>query len=488
MHIDLNSCFATVEQQANPHLRGKPVAVAAYDSPGGCILAASYEAKKFGVNTGLRVREGRALCPGLIVLSPEPNKYRFINRKLTALLSQYTAEMEVRSIDEMVLNFAHSVTLETKIKQISEIFKSNKKNCYIAKLLNCCLGVQFGLNKFSPALVTVNNSTIQQFNNSQLKVILSMFDIGLEIKNRIKSDIGDYLTVSIGISTNRFLAKTASGLRKPDGLDAIVNDNIEGILANMKVEDLCGIKGGYGARLRFHGIGSALSFYRASIRQLRGAFSSINGYYWWLRLHGWEADDRDFGRKSFGHSHALYEPYATGDRQLHQILCQLVEKMGRRLRRRGYSAGGIHLACLFDTRARPPELQSIWQTFGSGPSFWHKSEKLPFPVYAGSDLYREALRVLAKSPDLPVRILSVACFYLIKRRNEQLHLYEDHGRQKELVAATDRINDRWGELTVFPAQLLTAKRRVIDRIAFGGVKELEEISTSDFNSEKGVDK
>ena len=79
MHIDLNSCFASVEQQANPLLRYKPVAVAAYDTPNGCILAASIEAKRLGIKVGLRVKEGRLLCPNLIVRSPDSDKYRSVH-------------------------------------------------------------------------------------------------------------------------------------------------------------------------------------------------------------------------------------------------------------------------------------------------------------------------------------------------------------------------------------------------------------------------
>src|SRR3989338_166345 len=103
MHVDLNSCFATVEQQANPLLRGKPVVVGAYTTPGGCVLAASREAKIFGIKTGMRVGEAKSICKNVIVLPSDPWKYRFINRKLLALFSTYTPDVEVTSIDEMVL-------------------------------------------------------------------------------------------------------------------------------------------------------------------------------------------------------------------------------------------------------------------------------------------------------------------------------------------------------------------------------------------------
>ena len=74
MHIDLNSCFATIEQQANPLLRNKPVVVAAYSTPNGCILSPSTEAKRFGVNTGMRIKDAMVLCPKLIIRTPDPNK------------------------------------------------------------------------------------------------------------------------------------------------------------------------------------------------------------------------------------------------------------------------------------------------------------------------------------------------------------------------------------------------------------------------------
>ena len=104
MHIDLNSCFASVEQQANPFLRGKPVAVAAFVTDRGCILAASVEAKQLGIKTGMRVMDGRAIYPKLIVLPPDPWKYRNVHLKLRKLISGYTSDFSPKSIDEFVLN------------------------------------------------------------------------------------------------------------------------------------------------------------------------------------------------------------------------------------------------------------------------------------------------------------------------------------------------------------------------------------------------
>src|SRR5215813_11398218 len=93
MHIDLNSCFAIIEQQANPLIRHKPVAVAAYDTPRGMVLAASYEAKRKGIKLVVNVAEARQLSPDVIVLMPDPPKYRDAHRRFREVLLNYTSEV-----------------------------------------------------------------------------------------------------------------------------------------------------------------------------------------------------------------------------------------------------------------------------------------------------------------------------------------------------------------------------------------------------------
>ena len=103
IHLDINSCFATIEQQANPTLRDKAIAVCAYTTPSGCILAASVTAKKLGIKTGMRVREAKLIYPKLITLLSDPPKYRFIHRKIKKILKNYSSEVIPKSIDEFVL-------------------------------------------------------------------------------------------------------------------------------------------------------------------------------------------------------------------------------------------------------------------------------------------------------------------------------------------------------------------------------------------------
>lgn len=199
MHVDLNSCFASIEQQANPLLRGRPTVVAAYTTGNGCILAVSREAKVLGIKTGMRVRDGTVLYPRLVVLPPDPEKYRWINRKLRVLLSSYTPYLSVESIDEIVMDLAGTPVLT----QLSSFRRMPESSAFL---------------KWMPDQVRHDRSCE-----------LAMTEIAREIKQRIKAEIGEWLTVSIGIAPNRYLAKVASGLHKPDGLDIITKENIEHI-------------------------------------------------------------------------------------------------------------------------------------------------------------------------------------------------------------------------------------------------------------------
>lgn len=400
MHIDLNSCFATIEQQANPFLRGKPIAVAAFATNKGCILAASVEAKKLGIKTGMRVMDGRQIYPKLIVLPPDPWKYRNIHLKLRNLISHYTSDFAPKSIDEFVLNM-----------------------------------------KNYPKLVSN-----------------SMQNVGREIKDRIKREIGEWLTVSIGISSNRYLAKVAAGLRKPDGLDEINKDNFLKIYSKLKLTDLSGIKERNAARLNSMNIYSVLDFYSAPIWRLKAAFHSITGLYWHTRLSGYEVDDVEYGRRSYGNSVAIGKNLSKIE-ELSPILARLTEKMCSRLRAAGFRATGIYLMIAY-----------------KDGSWWHKGRQLSQPRFDSQDFYRAAFRLLLEAgPKTPVLNLAVSCFGLVRDNSIQLEFFDNVPERVNLVQAIDKVNERWGDFSVFSGRSMGGAKVVMDRIAFGGVKELEEL-------------
>lgn len=404
MHIDLNSCFATAEQQANPLLRGKPVVVAAYTTDSGCILSPSIEAKKYGIKTGMRVRDAKVLCNSMIVLASDPPKYRDIHLKFCRIFKDYSSSVTPKSIDEAIIDFSSTPSL---LSQLTNIAK--------------------------------------------------------EIKLRMKKEIGEWISCSIGISTNRFLAKLGSSLHKPDGLRVINYKNLEEVYSNVTLVDLYGINISYQARLNYRGILNPLDFLRASRDKLvHQVFKSIVGHYWYLRLRGWEIDNVDFERKSFGQQYALSK-WTSDVRQLCQILMKLTEKMGRRLRHAGFSAKSIHVAVSY-----------------SDYSHWHHGQTFMQEMFTTSELFKRVFSVFNMQPKRKVvSKLEVSCFHFVPKQFVPLTLFEtDKDRKWRATEAADSINDRFGEFVITPALMMETRSYVPDRIAFGNVKELEDLYAS----------
>jgi DNA polymerase-4 len=399
MHVDLNSCFATIEQQANPLLRGKPIAIAAYNSPNGCVVAPSIEAKQYGIKTGMTVRDARLLYPGAIVRTPDPAKYRAVHLIFCKIFRDYSPDVAPKSIDEAVIDLTDTLCL----------FKG------------------------------------------------TVVDIGQEIKKRFKVEIGEWMQCSIGVSTNRFLAKLAASLHKPDGLDIINHANVLEVYKRVSLLDLNGINTRFQARLNAQGIFTPMEFYEAPLDLLKKqVFQSILGYYWYMRLRGWEIDAIDFKRKSFGNTYALQQQ-TNNPRELARLLMKLCEKTGRRLRKAAYSALGVHVSCVY-----------------TDLSHWHTGRKFDTPVYTTRDIYIKAMRLLNTSSYTKlVRNLAVSVYDLIPSTDEQLELFSSPTHA--VSEAMDKINDRWGEFVITPALIMGMDDIILDRIAFGGVKELQEI-------------
>ncbi len=401
MHIDLNSCFASVEQQANPLLRDKPVAVVHSDAPYGCILATSVEAKLWGVKTGMNLKEGKELCPWLSARVADPNKYRQIHSQFARLLNDYSDHVISKSIDEFVLT-------------LPVIQGFNPRHDYGIQGLNPC-------------------------------------KIAQDIKSRIKSEIGDYLRVSIGVSTNQILAKLASGLHKPDGFDIIDSHNYHEIYGGIKLQDFCGINTRNEMRLNRVGIFTATQFYEADIQTLKSAFQSVLGRYWYTRLRGHELDDVAFARRSYGQSYVL--PRAMEFDDWRPILSKLVSKAARRLRSAGYAANGIHLALRY-----------------ADGTHWHAGHNTQSLLYDDASLLTSALNIYFRSVgarrDSPVKKIAVTCYGLGKDSGQQSCLI-DLKKQKSLVSSLDVLNDKWGEYSVVYGSMLGSQDHVRDAIAFG---------------------
>lgn len=402
MHIDLNSCFASVAQQANPLLRGKPLVVAAYTTPRGCILSASIEAKRLGIKGGMRVEEAQAIFPKVVVRMPDTVLIRDIHSKFNAILQDYSPDITKKSIDESVVDFGES-----------------------------------------------------EFKSSDLE------SVAKEIKERLASQVGEWIRCSIGIGTNRFLAKTAASFQKPDGLIIITPKNLLSIYAQMHLVDLHGINVRYEKRLHANGITTPLEFFHAPADFLaKHVFESVQGTYWHQQMRGWETPFYGTEQKTYGQQYALGEPTQDSAKLL-QLLMKLCEKMGRRLRKAQKVAFGIHVACAYTDR-----------------TYWHIGRKQRSACYATSELFQRAKELLYLQPQSKrVGKLSVCCYSLAPLSSQISPLFqiaEDRWHEKAMVLAkvSDRINDKYGEFTLTPALMGNMDDLILDRIAFGTINRL----------------
>lgn len=398
MHIDLNSCFATVEQQARPMLRGKPVAIVNRRTEHTAIVTASYEAKAKGVKVGMKLKEARVLCPDIVALESDPSKYRYVYHKLLDIMRDYSSHVTMKSIDEGVIDF-HQTSHDIAGRDLVEI--------------------------------------------------------GYEIKQRLKDEIGVWMRCNIGISTNRFLAKTAAGLHKPDGLDVITSQNIKQVLGELKLTDLTGIARRNERRLKSVGIYTPLQFLDADILTLqRIVFKSVVGEWWYKRLRGFEVDDVQTQLGRVGRQYVL-ERFDLTHEEIAQRLHHLCESVGSRMRTQKKAARGVYVYA---------------KTLESG--YWHSSTLSPLPFYSDAAIYTQARKLFQQAPD-GIREIGVHCYELTELETSQISLFADEiTRERHMVDAIDGINKRFGERTVHSANTLQTGIYVSTKIPFGSTRYL----------------
>ena len=398
MHIDLNSCFATVEQQARPLLRGKPVAIVNRRTEHTAIITASYEAKAMGVKVGMKLKEARLLCPDIVALESDPSKYRYVYHKLLDIMNDYSAHVTMKSIDEGIIDF-HNTTAAMQGRDLVEI--------------------------------------------------------GKEIKQRLKDEIGVWMRCNVGIATNRFLAKTAAGLHKPDGLDVITPDNVKEILAGMKLTDLTGIAYRNEHRLNGVGIYTPTDFLNADTVTLQKiVFKSVVGDWWYKRLRGWEVDDVSSDVKRVGRQYVL-ERFDLSRDEIVQRLHHLCESVGSRMRTQSKSARGIYVYA---------------KTLERG--YWHSSSLSTLPFHSDQAIYAQAQQLFSRAPN-GLKEIGIHCYELESIDDPQLSFFNDQiVRERHVTGAIDDINKRFGERTIHSADTLNTGVYVKQKIPFGSTRYL----------------
>lgn len=280
LFVDFNSYFASVEQQDEPRLRGRPVGVVPVMAPTTCCIAASVEAKRHGVGTGTAVREAIDKCPDIVLVQARPARYVDVHHRLMAAIGDCIPHGKAQSIDEVPCRL---IGRERRRENAEAIARA--------------------------------------------------------IKRRIADEF-DWIRCSIGIAPNGFLAKTASDMRKPDGLTVLEACDLPHALYGLELRDLCGIGPSMERRLRHAGIDTVERLCNSSREHLRAAWGGIEGERYWLQLQGCDLPGRATRRGSIGHSHVL-GPELRSFEGMRSVLFKLLAKAAMRLRREGFLASGM---------------------------------------------------------------------------------------------------------------------------------------------------
>ncbi|MEY4634427.1 MAG: polymerase [Acidobacteriota bacterium] len=287
LHIDMDAFYASVEQRDNPTLRGKPVAVGGDPATRGVVAAASYEARQFGVRSAIPMSRAVRLCPSLVIVRPDFQKYRSVSQQVFALYREVTPLVEPLSLDEAYLD------------------------------------------------VTANNWGEP---------------LGVNVARRLKDAIKDTtrLTASAGVAPNKFLAKIASGWNKPDGLTVVAPERVEKFLTGLPVDALWGVGPVTAARLREHGIEKLTDVRARSLADLEAVVGSLAP--WLLDLaHGRDERRVEPNRPSkSSSSERTYASDLSGMQEIRQEIDRMARDVAAWLQQRAITARTVTIKVRYD--------------------------------------------------------------------------------------------------------------------------------------------
>jgi len=371
LHVDMDAFYASVEQRDRPELAGKAVIVGGDPDRRGVVSAASYEARRFGVHSAMPSAMARRLCPHGVFLRPRIDHYAAVSRVIREVFGRYTPLVEPLSLDEAFLDVGGSEGL------------------------------------FGPAP-----------------------EIGRRIKREIRDEL--QLVASVGVAPNKFLAKIASDLEKPDGFVVVEPDAVQAFLDPLPVSRLWGVGKVGGRSLERLGVRTIGQLRKLPVEVLASKFGSMGEHLWRLARG---IDQRpvvpDHQAKSISHETTFAVDVA--DREvLRAWLLELVEQVARRLRRHALRARTVEL------KVRFPDFRTIT-----------RSQTLPEPTNVTAELWQAATAILdarLPRPCPPVRLLGFGTSGLDTSGQVQRQLFDEPARQRQgqLDAATDAIQTRFG--------------------------------------------
>jgi len=402
LFLDLNSYFASVEQQLRPELRGKPIAVVPVMVDTTCCIAASYEAKAYGIRTGTIVGEAKRMCPELILVEGRQDLYVEFHHRIVDVVQNCIPVTAVASIDEMACRL---------------------------------IGRE------------------RQLQNA--------LQLGTEIKQKIRSQVGQELRCSVGLAPNRFLAKVASDMQKPDGLVALCASQLPQALFKLKPSDLPGIGHRTNQRLERKGIFTMQQLCALSRTQMYDLWGSVWGERLWHLLRGddWD-EDYDAPQKSVSHSHVLSPEFRTRE-GAELVMQKLLHKAAARLRKLQVWARGLSVFVTFSPRRekkhwerhlRLQECQDTVTLLEAFRKMWQES-----PTTMGNPM-----------------LVGLALYDLVPDAMHTASLLQDESRLGRLSEAMDFLNAKYGSSTLHLGGLQQVRSAAPTRIAFSSIPEFEK--------------
>ena len=294
LFLDLNSYFASVEQQERPELRGRPVGILPLLTANTCCIAASYEAKMYGVKTGTSVSEAREKCPHIVLLEARPKLYVEYHHRIVAAVESCLPVTSVMSVDEMACRLMG-------------------REC------------------------AVSNATL----------------LALDMKHALRQ-VGETLRCSIGLAPNRYLAKMGSDMMKPDGMTVLLGRDLPQALYHLKLTDLLGVSRAMERRIHQHGITTVEQLCQLTPGQMRHVWGSVLGERIWHWLRGADFVEARGARKSLGKQHVLAPEFRSREMAYH-VAQKLLQSAASNLRKLRLWAGGLGVCARFMSRRDAPE-------------------------------------------------------------------------------------------------------------------------------------
>lgn len=415
LHIDLNSFFASVEQQLHPEYRGRPLAVVPTMADTTCCIAASYEAKALGIKTGTQVGKAKEICPEIILIAGDHANYAEYSHRIAKAVELECPVSHTPSIDEMVCQLMGREQEPPRARKIA-----------------------------------------------------------LAIKQSIYKNVGEALRCSIGVAPNRYLAKIASDMQKPDGLIGLLPSQLPRAIAHLELRDLPGVGARTEVRLNAKGITTMeqlLALDRTGMHKLWDSVWGDRLYHW---LRGAESGDDGAPvaagvQKSLGHSHVL-GPEHRSQEGAWAVAHKLLHKASMRLRMEHFYTGSLAVTIRFAlSREQAARMKTKQHFSGLKHSGWAMEAR--FRDCQDTLTLLEVLRgIWAQRPQgedfqRPF-FVGVTLRNLIPESEYQAELFANEGNRAGLSATMDKLNLKYGHTTLHFAGMLPARESAPTRIAF----------------------